>query len=160
MGKLLDSLRAEQTTTQTDTRKHKRDFLLHKADIAEALRDGWAVKHIWKRMTNEGMTTMSYNNLCQLVQKHIKSPKTAEDDTPSESNKSPILPSSFDNKPQKNTATTTFRQPERELTDEEQREQLREEAFATSKPKTPDGPRIRQPKSKEDELREIFGEAP
>ncbi len=32
MGKLLDSLRAEQTTTQTDTRRHKRDFLLHKAD--------------------------------------------------------------------------------------------------------------------------------
>lgn len=71
MGKLLDTLRKKHADQQAKAKRHHLNFLAHKDEITEALKEGWTSKQIWEQMVEDGMTTMSYASFCRLVKKHI-----------------------------------------------------------------------------------------
>lgn len=156
MGKLLDNLRKKHADDVAMAKRHTLNFLAHKDEIAEALKEGWAVKQVWEQMTEDGMTVMSYGSLCRLIKKHITSSMRNADAVASPAGASP-RPSVPSEKSLDNAATKESNLPERKLTEKERLDLLREEAFASVRAKKPAGPLIVKPLSKEEEHRKLFG---
>lgn len=156
MGKLLDNLRKKHAADQPKSNRHTVNFLAHKEEIMEALREGWTTKQVWEQMTEDGMTTMSYASLCRLVKKHITlSMDVAHGDSSSVSALRSTSPSPAKMRPA--SPTKKSKQPERELTEQERLDLLREEAFASVRSTRSAGPLIDKPKTREEENRELFG---
>lgn len=62
MAKSLSARIAERATRQKPSRsaQNRATFLALKADIKEALDDGWPVKTVWETLHEEGKVTFSY----------------------------------------------------------------------------------------------------
>lgn len=156
MGKLLDNLRKKHAADQPKANRHTVNFLAHKEEITEALREGWATKQIWEQMIEDGMTTMSYASLCRLVKKHVTLPMDNANGAARSTNAAPSpLPSPA--KSRENKPTKKYKQPERELTEKERLDLLKEEAFESVRSAKTTGPLIGKPKSRDEENQELFG---
>ena len=109
MGKLLDNLRKKQAATSPKTNRHTVNFLAHKDDIAEAMREGWTTRQIWEQMIEDGLTSMSYATLCRLAKKHITSCMDDMDDANGAASfpGTPSRPSPAVTKSRSNSATIT-----------------------------------------------------
>lgn len=156
MGKLLDSLRKKHAAAPIKSNRHTLNFLAHKNDIAEAMREGWTAKQIWEQMTDEGMTTMSYATCCRLVKKHIMPSMGNANGTAHSAGASP-LPSGPLEKAQANSSAKKSKRPVENLTEKERLDLLREEAFASVRAARQADQLIGKPKSREEENRELFG---
>ena len=157
MGKLLDNLRKKHAVAQSKPSRHTVNFLSHKDEITEALRQGWTSKQIWEQMTEDSMTTMSYPSLCRLIKKHIIPfmdvvPVSNPLDSASPS------PAPKVEKSQVNQSAKKSNQPEKTLTEKERLDLMKEEAFASVRSRKQVGPAIGKAKSREEERRELFGE--
>jgi hypothetical protein len=110
-------------------------------------------------MIDEGMTAMSYANLCRLVQKHIAPvADTAQSASPLSNASRKPSPSPEKSSPRQ--ATPKALQPEKplsELSEQERLDRMKEEAFAAVRSKTPAGPLLMKPLSREEEHRKLFG---
>lgn len=159
MGKLLDRLRKKHAADGAVVKRHSLNFLAHRNEIEEALKEGWTAKQVWEQMTEDGMIAMSYGSLCRLVKKHI---------TPSMLNaNAAAFPASASLEPfpspekssQKHAAPETLQatKPLSELSEQERLDRLKEEAFASVRSKKPTGSLIVKPKTREEEHRELFG---
>ena len=161
MGTLLDSLHrkyaVKHAAGHSKASRHVLNFLAHKDEVEEAMREGWTVKQVWEQMTEDGMTSMSYANLCRLVKKHIiPSPSVVDVTIPLVDVSS--SPSSKVEKPRDNKPAKKSKRPEKKLTEKERLDLLREEAFASVRSRKTGGSLIENPKSREEERRELFGE--
>ncbi len=156
MGKLLDNLRKKHADDQTVAKRHSLNFLAHRDEITEALKEGWTSKQVWEQMTEDGTATMSYSNFCRLVKKHIAPSMRNVDVAASPASASPS-PSVKQEKSCKNTSTKNSASSERKLTEKERLDLLREEAFASVRSPKSAGSLIGKPKTREEENRELFG---
>lgn len=157
MGKLLDNLRKKHAASQSRTNRHALCFLAHKDEVAEALREGWTVKQVWEQMVEDGMTTMSYANLCRLAKKHITPflinvPGEVPSAEPSS------LLSTSPKKSRSNASTKSAKQSEQKLTEKERLDLLKEQTFKAVRAPKSTGPLIGKPKTREEEDRELFRE--
>ena len=130
MGKLLDNLRKKQVTEPSKTNRHTLNFLAHKDDIAEAMREGWTTKQIWEQMIEDGLTTMSYATLCRLIKKHIMPSMDNAHGALLPASASP-LPSAPPIKTRANTSTKQINRSDRKLTEKERLDLMKKEAFAS-----------------------------
>ncbi len=156
MGKLLDNLRKKHANDAALTKRHGINFLAHKGEIAEALKEGWTAKQIWEQMTEDGMITMSYGSLCRLIKKHITPSMYNADGAESPASISPRH-SAQPKKSLENTAIKNSNPPERKLTEKERLDLMKEEAFASVRSPKPAGSLIVKPKTREEENQELFG---
>lgn len=156
MGKLLDNLRNKHATASRKTGRHTINFLAHKDEIAEAMREGWTAKQIWEQMVEDNMTTMSYSTFCRQVDKHIMPAVDCVNSTVPSANAS-RLPSSAPKKSPANTPAKKVKPSKRELTEKERLDLLKEEAFASVRSSKPSGALIGKPKTREEENEELFG---
>lgn len=83
--KPLRELLREANLTGEKQRRYSGEFLTEKAEIEEALREHWPVKHIWKVLTDAGRITMTY----AAFHRHVRQLKTSKEEgmtkTPPES---------------------------------------------------------------------------
>jgi hypothetical protein len=156
MGKLLDNLRKKHADDQATTKRHSLNFLAHRDEITEALKEGWTAKQVWEQMAEDGMATMSYSNFCRLVKKHIVPPINDADDAASPADAPPPPPPSRGKSPENITAKKA-KPSERKLTEKERLDLLKEEVFASVRSPKPAGSLIGKPKTREEENRELFG---
>lgn len=156
MGKLLDNLRKKHADQQAKAKRHHLNFLAHKDEIAEALKEGWTSKQIWEQMVEDGMTTMSYASLCRLVKKHIMPSMNDAGDNNLSAGASPP-PSNPSTKTPVNQSTKKSNTPGRKFAEKERLDLLKEEAFASVRSPKPAGPLIGKPKSRDEENEELFG---
>jgi hypothetical protein len=155
MGKLMDDLRKKHAAAFPKARRHALNFLAHKDEIEEAMREGFTAKQVWEQMVENGMTTMSYANLCRLVKRHITLAMANVDGAASsvgghKSSAAAIDKSHEDKATRKGT-------PLAKMTEKERLDLLKEEAFASVRSRKSAGPLIAKPKSREEENRELFG---
>ncbi len=156
MGKLLDNLRKKHADDAALAKRHGLNFLAHRDEIAEALKEGWTAKQIWGQMTEDGMITMSYGSLCRLVKKHITPSMHNVDAVAAPADASPRHFAQSE-KLRENIATKKSNAPERKLTEKERLDLMKEEAFASVRSSKPSGSLIGKPKTREEEHRELFG---
>ena len=156
MGKLLDNLRKKHADDAALAKRHGLNFLAHRDEIAEAMKEGWTAKQIWEQMTEDGMITMSYGNLCRLVKKHITPSMHSANAVAAPASASPF-PSVQQKKSRESTSTKKSTPPERKLTEKERLDLMKEEAFASVRSPKPAGSLITKPKTREEENRELFG---
>ena len=155
MGKLLDNLRKKYAAQQSPAKRHALNFLAHKNEIAEALKEGWTAKQIWEQMIEDGTTAMSYSSFCRHVRMTF-TPHMGDGEIASASNAKPSPSVQARNKIPTEQSTTKSN-PLVQLTEEERLDALKEEAFAAVRSRKPSGPLIDKPKSREEERRELFG---
>lgn len=74
MAKNLSKRIAERMNNKKT--KNRADFLTHKEEIKEAMRDGWSVKIIWETLTEEKKISLSYPAFNNYVNKSIKELKS------------------------------------------------------------------------------------
>ena len=62
MSKTLSARIAKRITSRQPNRKEKNraDFLVIRADVKQALDDGWPIKTIWETIIDEGKMVCSY----------------------------------------------------------------------------------------------------
>jgi type IV secretory pathway VirB10-like protein len=154
MGKLTDRLKAKHAD-RSGRNRHRVNFLAHKADIAEAIREGWSVMQIWQQMQEDGQITMSYSAFCTHVRREI----------PSESRIAnvkarPAAPAASEKPPAKPAPRTKPEVAFEKLPEAERLERLKQEAFASSRSPKPTGSLIVKPKTREEEYEELFGKPP
>ncbi len=156
MGKLLDNLRKKHAAAQPKAGRHTVNFLAHRDDIAEAMREGWTAKKIWEQMREDGMTAMSYSTFCRHVDRHIM---------PSIYDAHGAVPAvdaakSSASSPKKSRMvkpTKEAKAPKKMQTEKERLDLLKEEAFTSVRSAKPTGPLITKPKSPDEENEELFG---
>ncbi len=153
MGKLTDKLKAKHAD-RGGRNRHRVTFLAHKADIVEAIREGWSAMQIWQQMTEDGQISMCYSTFCTHVRREI--PDATGETKPADAKEKPVAPPAgsrgkLSEKPVDRIALE-------ELTEDERLEALKNEAFAKVRSK-PVGPLITHPKTREEELRELFGDS-
>ncbi len=156
MGKLLDNLRKKHADTPAKANRHALNFLAHKGDIKDALLGGWTAMQVWEQMIEDGMTTMSYATFCRLAKKHI-TPTMDDVHGIASAPAASAFASSAPKRSQANTATKKAMKPPKKLTEKENLEILKKEAFAAVRSPTPTGPLIGKPKTREEEDRDLFG---
>ncbi len=156
MGTLLDNLRKKHADDQAVAKRHSLNFLAHRGEITEALKEGWTSKQVWEQMTEDGMATMSYSNFCRLVKKHITPSMHSANAVDSPTSASPF-PSVQQEKSRENTPTKNSTPSERKLTEKERLDLMKEEAFASVRAPKPTGSLIVKPKTREEENQELFG---
>lgn len=155
MGKLTDKLKAKHADKDGRNR-HRVIFLAHKADIAEAIREGWSAKQIWQQMLEDGQIAMCYSTFCTLVRREI--PATGESKTTDAKERSvPAAPVTSEKPPAKPENQTKQEAVPDELSEDERLEELKKEAFAAVRSPKSTGSLIGKPKTREEERRELFG---
>lgn len=155
MGKLVEKLRKNFPSSEAKQKRHRVNFLAHKADIIEALLEGWSAKQIWTQMVEECMTAMSYSSFCAHIRKEIN--PTLEINTEAPAKRSPESSRrqpAAKHKKRQDPSTEELKG----LPESERLELLRNEALASVRAPKPSGPLIGAPKSREEENRELFGE--
>lgn len=155
MGKLTDKLKAKHVD-RGGRNRHRVNFLAHKADISEAIREGWSAKQIWQQMLEDGQIAMCYSTFCTLVRREI--PATGESKTTDAKERSvPTAPVASEKPPAKPENRTNPEEALEELSEDERLERLKKEAFAAVRSPKPTGSLIVKPKTREEERRELFG---
>lgn len=155
MGKLLDNLRKKHAGDQAAAKRHGLNFLAHRDEIVEALKEGWTAKQVWEQMVEDGMTTMSYASFCRHVKMNIT--LRMDDANDAASLTTEVAPPFGVSKKSPSVSTTKKSKAPAGMTEKERLDLLKEEAFASVKSRKPSGPLIEKPKSRADENRELFG---
>ena len=150
MGKLLDNLRKKHAATKSRAGRHAVNFLAHKDEITEALRDGWNAKQVWEQMTEDGMTTMSYSTFCRHVDKYVMPSMEIPNGTNLSADASPSRSSSA-KKASTNSAARSINTPKKEPTEKERLDLMKKKAFESVRSPKPAGPLIGKPKTREEE---------
>jgi hypothetical protein len=76
--RLVDRVAAKATTNKTQQRGEGRAaFLVHKAEIEEALLAGWTVRNVWETLHDEGKISISYVAFTTYVRRYLPAVKAA-----------------------------------------------------------------------------------